>query len=71
MQYGDIDYMERQLDFVLNPKFDGLPALVDKMRGEGMRFIFILVIQKENTLGTQGSAIHMATVPIIYNMFYN
>ncbi|XP_040043098.2 sucrase-isomaltase, intestinal [Gasterosteus aculeatus] len=42
VQYGDIDYMERQLDFVLNPKFDGLPALVDKMRGEGMRFIFIL-----------------------------
>lgn len=44
MQYADIDYMERQLDFVLNPKFSGLPDLVDRMRGEGMRFIFILVI---------------------------
>ena len=44
VQYGDIDYMERQLDFLLNPAFDGLPALVDTMRKEGMRFIFILVM---------------------------
>lgn len=43
MQYADIDYMERQLDFVLSPEFEKLPALVDSMRGEGMRFIFILV----------------------------
>lgn len=43
VQYADIDYMERQLDFVLSPDFEGLPALVDQMRSEGMRFIFILV----------------------------
>ncbi|XP_040902104.1 maltase-glucoamylase, intestinal isoform X2 [Toxotes jaculatrix] len=42
VQYADIDYMERQLDFVLDPEFRNLPALVDRMRGEGMRFIFIL-----------------------------
>ncbi|CAJ1065724.1 sucrase-isomaltase%2C intestinal [Xyrichtys novacula] len=42
VQYADIDYMDRQLDFVLDPEFDGLPALVDNMREEGMRFIFIL-----------------------------
>ncbi|XP_013863590.1 maltase-glucoamylase, intestinal [Austrofundulus limnaeus] len=42
VQYADIDYMERQLDFVLDSEFKGLPALVDSMRGEGMRFIFIL-----------------------------
>uniref|UniRef100_A0A8C6T5C8 alpha-glucosidase n=1 Tax=Neogobius melanostomus TaxID=47308 RepID=A0A8C6T5C8_9GOBI len=42
VQYADIDYMERQLDFVLDSEFQGLPALVDTMRGEGMRFIFIL-----------------------------
>uniref|UniRef100_A0A8C2ZM25 alpha-glucosidase n=1 Tax=Cyclopterus lumpus TaxID=8103 RepID=A0A8C2ZM25_CYCLU len=42
VQYADIDYMDRQLDFVLDPEFEGLPALVDQMRGEGMRFIFIL-----------------------------
>ncbi|XP_073343836.1 sucrase-isomaltase, intestinal [Pagrus major] len=42
VQYGDIDYMERQLDFVLDKEFTGLPALVDTMREEGMRFIFIL-----------------------------
>ncbi|XP_071751949.2 sucrase-isomaltase, intestinal [Centroberyx gerrardi] len=42
VQYADIDYMDRQLNFVLDPEFDGLPALVDRMRGEGMRFIFIL-----------------------------
>ncbi|KAG9338720.1 hypothetical protein JZ751_025389, partial [Albula glossodonta] len=42
VQYADIDYMERQLDFVLDKDFQGLPALVDRMRGEGMKFIFIL-----------------------------
>uniref|UniRef100_A0A4W6E6Q7 alpha-glucosidase n=1 Tax=Lates calcarifer TaxID=8187 RepID=A0A4W6E6Q7_LATCA len=42
VQYADIDYMERQLDFVLDSQFKNLPALVDRMRGEGMRFIFIL-----------------------------
>ncbi|KAL3992154.1 werner syndrome ATP-dependent helicase [Sarotherodon galilaeus] len=42
VQYADIDYMERQLDFVLDKEFQGLPALVDSMRNEGMRFIFIL-----------------------------
>ncbi|KAM4742529.1 sucrase-isomaltase, intestinal [Anableps anableps] len=42
VQYADIDYMERQLDFVLDSEFLGLPDLVDKMRAEGMRFIFIL-----------------------------
>lgn len=44
VQYGDIDYMERQLDFVLDKNFQNLPALVDRMRGEGMKFIFILVM---------------------------
>ncbi|XP_073709957.1 sucrase-isomaltase, intestinal isoform X1 [Misgurnus anguillicaudatus] len=43
VQYADIDYMERQMDFTLDKDdFQGLPALVDKMRAEGMRFIFIL-----------------------------
>ncbi|XP_068173302.1 sucrase-isomaltase, intestinal [Antennarius striatus] len=42
VQYADIDYMDRQLDFVLDPQFKNLPALVNSMRGEGMRFIFIL-----------------------------
>ncbi|XP_066565478.1 sucrase-isomaltase, intestinal isoform X2 [Amia ocellicauda] len=42
VQYADIDYMERQLDFVLDSNFQTLPALVDQMRSEGMRFIFIL-----------------------------
>ncbi|OPJ76677.1 hypothetical protein AV530_017777 [Patagioenas fasciata monilis] len=42
IQYADIDYMERQLDFTLSPHFAGLPALVNKIREEGMRFILIL-----------------------------
>ncbi|KAM9481823.1 sucrase-isomaltase, intestinal [Clarias gariepinus] len=42
VQYADIDYMERQLDFVLDKDFTNLPNLVTKMREEGMRFIFIL-----------------------------
>lgn len=50
VQYADIDYMDRQLDFVLDPEFDGLPELVKEMRGEGMRFIFILVIPLDHKL---------------------
>ncbi|XP_061924131.1 sucrase-isomaltase, intestinal [Entelurus aequoreus] len=42
VQYADIDYMDRQLNFVLDPNFAGLPALVETMRKDGMRFIFIL-----------------------------
>uniref|UniRef100_A0A8C8BMQ7 alpha-glucosidase n=1 Tax=Otus sunia TaxID=257818 RepID=A0A8C8BMQ7_9STRI len=42
VQYADVDYMERQLDFTLSPRFTGLPALVKKIQEEGMRFILIL-----------------------------
>ncbi|XP_038174418.1 maltase-glucoamylase, intestinal isoform X2 [Arvicola amphibius] len=42
VQYSDIDYMERQLDFTLSPKFSGFPALIDRMKRAGMRVILIL-----------------------------
>ncbi|NWI99491.1 MGA protein, partial [Crypturellus undulatus] len=42
VQYTDIDYMERQMDFTIGAKFAGLPALVNKIKQEGMRFIPIL-----------------------------
>ncbi|XP_008070613.1 sucrase-isomaltase, intestinal [Carlito syrichta] len=42
VQYTDIDYMERQLDFTIGEEFRDLPAFVDKIRGEGMRYIIIL-----------------------------
>ncbi|NXU39340.1 MGA protein, partial [Drymodes brunneopygia] len=42
VQYSDIDYMERQIDFTLSPHFAGLPALINKIKEEGMRFIIIL-----------------------------
>ncbi|XP_066182529.1 sucrase-isomaltase, intestinal [Sylvia atricapilla] len=42
VQYTDIDYMNRNLDFTLSPRFAGLPALVNKIKAEGMRFIIIL-----------------------------
>ncbi|KAJ8410764.1 hypothetical protein AAFF_G00187210 [Aldrovandia affinis] len=42
VQYADIDYMKRQLNFVLDDDFKGLPALVNQMRADGMRFIIIL-----------------------------
>ncbi|XP_023568521.1 maltase-glucoamylase, intestinal [Octodon degus] len=42
VQYSDIDYMERQLDFTLSPKFSGFPALIDRMKADGMRVILIL-----------------------------
>ncbi|XP_067898281.1 maltase-glucoamylase [Heterodontus francisci] len=43
VQYADIDYMERQLDFTLDvDDFQNLPNLFNKMRSEGMRIIVIL-----------------------------
>ncbi|NXG00716.1 MGA protein, partial [Sakesphorus luctuosus] len=43
VQYSDIDYMERQMDFTLSPQFSGLPALINRLKEkEGMRFILIL-----------------------------
>ncbi|XP_029334198.1 maltase-glucoamylase, intestinal isoform X2 [Mus caroli] len=42
VQYSDIDYMERQLDFKLSPKFSGFPALINRMKANGMRVILIL-----------------------------
>ncbi|KAH0510115.1 Maltase-glucoamylase, intestinal [Microtus ochrogaster] len=43
VQYSDIDYMERQLDFTLSPKFSGFPDLINRMKKDGMRVILILV----------------------------
>lgn len=43
VQYADIDYMDRQLNFVLDPEFSNLPALVERIQGDGGRFIIILV----------------------------
>ena len=44
VQYGDIDYMERQLDFTINPKtYDGLPDYVRELKKSGIRYITILV----------------------------
>ncbi|KAF4021015.1 hypothetical protein G4228_012809 [Cervus hanglu yarkandensis] len=42
VQYTDIDYMERQLDFTIDDEFRDLPQFVDKIRSEGMRYIIIL-----------------------------
>uniref|UniRef100_A0A4X2L9V0 Sucrase-isomaltase n=1 Tax=Vombatus ursinus TaxID=29139 RepID=A0A4X2L9V0_VOMUR len=42
VQYTDIDYMERQLDFTLGENFEGLPQFVDRIRKDGMRYIIIL-----------------------------
>lgn len=43
VQYTDIDYMERQLDFTLSPHFVGLPDLVETIHNDSRRFIIILV----------------------------
>ncbi|XP_053164989.1 sucrase-isomaltase, intestinal [Hemicordylus capensis] len=42
IQYADIDYMDRQLDFTLSPDFANLPALVNRMKADGMRVVIIL-----------------------------
>lgn len=45
VQYGDIDYMIRQLDFTFDPiAYDGLPDFVRSIRKDGLRYIIILVI---------------------------
>ncbi|KAH0624124.1 hypothetical protein JD844_007538 [Phrynosoma platyrhinos] len=42
VQYTDIDYMERKLDFTLSKSFSDLPAFVRQIKSEGSRFIIIL-----------------------------
>uniref|UniRef100_A0A8D0L7P9 P-type domain-containing protein n=1 Tax=Sphenodon punctatus TaxID=8508 RepID=A0A8D0L7P9_SPHPU len=42
VQYTDIDYMNRKLDFTISPNFTGLPAFINRIKGDGMRFIIIL-----------------------------
>lgn len=48
VQYSDIDYMERQLDFTLDRDFAGFPALITRMKADGMRVILILVSPQVN-----------------------
>ena len=44
VQYGDIDYMNRQLDFTINPEtYKGLPGYVRELKKDGIRYITILV----------------------------
>ncbi|XP_052587358.1 sucrase-isomaltase, intestinal [Peromyscus californicus insignis] len=42
VQYTDINYMERQLDFTIGERFTTLPQFVDRIRNEGMKYIIIL-----------------------------
>ncbi|XP_055452485.1 sucrase-isomaltase, intestinal [Psammomys obesus] len=42
VQYTDINYMERQLDFTIGERFQTLPQFVDRIRNEGMKYIIIL-----------------------------
>ena len=42
-QWGDIDIMERSLDFTVSQtRFGGLPDYVRQLKGEGVRFVTIL-----------------------------
>ncbi|XP_051054776.1 sucrase-isomaltase, intestinal [Phodopus roborovskii] len=42
VQYTDINYMERQLDFTIGERFKDLPQFVDQIRSKGMKYIIIL-----------------------------
>uniref|UniRef100_G1KU70 P-type domain-containing protein n=1 Tax=Anolis carolinensis TaxID=28377 RepID=G1KU70_ANOCA len=42
VQYTDIDYMERKLDFTLGKNFSDLPDFVNEIKADGSRFIIIL-----------------------------
>lgn len=44
VQYGDIDHMDRHVDFTYNKKtYAGLPEFVRTMKKDGLRYIIILV----------------------------
>ncbi|XP_075908883.1 lysosomal alpha-glucosidase-like [Petromyzon marinus] len=43
VQYGDIDYMDRQLDFTYDTtSYEGLPQYVQSLRDAGMHYVIIL-----------------------------
>lgn len=43
MQYADIDYMDGRRDFTIDRvNFGDLPALVDEIKKDGLRFITII-----------------------------
>ncbi|CAG7733772.1 unnamed protein product [Allacma fusca] len=42
VQYGDIDIMDRQLDFTVGARFSGLPAYVKELKAKGVKFVTIL-----------------------------
>ncbi|XP_077979667.1 sucrase-isomaltase, intestinal-like [Glandiceps talaboti] len=55
VQYGDIDYMERQLDFTYDlVDYNGLPEYVDELKLDGTHYISILdpAISVNETQGT-------------------
>ena len=46
VQYGDIDIMERELDFTYDKvNFAGLPEYIKELKEKGIKFITILVRQ--------------------------
>ncbi|EPQ17307.1 Sucrase-isomaltase, intestinal [Myotis brandtii] len=55
VQYGDIDYMERQLDFTYDKaNFAGLPEYIKKLKNDGMHYVIILdpFLTKDEPQGT-------------------
>jgi alpha-glucosidase (family GH31 glycosyl hydrolase) len=44
VQYGDIDIMDKELDFTVNnDRFKGLPEYVEDLKAKGIKFVTILV----------------------------
>nr|XP_025039028.1 maltase-glucoamylase, intestinal-like [Pelodiscus sinensis] len=55
VQYGDIDYMERNLDFTYDKeKYAGLPEYIQQLKKEGMHYVIILdpFLSKDEAPGT-------------------
>lgn len=47
VQYGDIDIMDRRLDFTYDPvRFAGLPEYVEELKERGIKFMTILASNK-------------------------
>ncbi|XP_022104698.1 maltase-glucoamylase, intestinal-like [Acanthaster planci] len=42
IQYGDIDYMDRQMDFTIGQNYQGLGDFVDELKANGTHYIIIL-----------------------------
>ena len=71
IQYADIDYMDGRRDFTIDPvNFADLPALVDEIKQDGLRFIVILDPAIANDYESFDRGYNMSVFAEWYNATY-